>query len=1122
MIQEKLFNNFLILDGAYGTEFQKLEFNEALWEGSDGCWELLNLTAPELIQGVHESYLKAGADIIKANSFGALPWVLDEFERGSQTYEINLVAAKIAKASAAKFENRYVCASLGPGTKLPSLGHITYEEMEAGYYLAATAHIEGGSDLFLLETCQDPLQIKAAILGIQRALQETNTDIPIMVSVTIETMGTMLVGTPINVIAKTLEPFNLFSIGINCGLGPKEVRNFLEELSASTTKAISVHTNAGLPLNEGGCTVYPMGAEEFAAFESTFADIPGVAIVGGCCGTTPEHIATLKASLQDKTPKKGLGKVKASLTSLFQESALLQDPSPLLVAERTNATGSKAFRELLLKEDFEGILSVAQGQVATGAHALDISVGFAGRDEESDLKKSVALFNNKIAIPLMIDSTQPKALESALKRVGGKPIINSANLEDGIEKFDEIAGLAKKYGAALVCLTIDEKGMAKTKAEKVNIAKRMIERAVNVIGLDPQDLVFDTLTFTLGSGDAEFLTAGMETIEAIRELHDAFPECGYILGLSNISFGLDKEARKYLNSVFLHHCIEAGLSAAILNVAHIIPYANISKEDREVCEKLLFNHEKQIDRLYAFINHFEGKDTTEIASNDAHLSTEEQIVHLLKTGQKEKMLTLLTTAKDELDPSNIINKHLMDGMAEIGEMFGKGEMQLPFVLQSAEVMKASVDYLNDFLPKTTKKTHTTIVLGTVKGDVHDVGKNLVDIILTNNGFKVINIGIKADIEEFIAKAKEYNADALGMSGLLVKSTKIMSDNIKELENRGLNLPVLLGGAALNRKFVDEYCRPFYQSDVHYCRDAFDGLRAMQMIEKGERLTPSQSRETEQPLPEIAWEHHTDKAKDLGASKPLTASSYGKQELVLDDLETAFAWLNLEHIFRKKWGFFKKGMSKAEFEAIKEKEVLPQYEALKKSFLEGLFEPVALYGYYPCRKEGNSIVLADGDKQHTITFPRQQKEPHLCLSDYFRKDSDVIGVSLVSSGMKLKAHTRALYDAGRYHEYFLTHMLSIELAEALADIVHKRFRIDLGLTEGIEKADLGDVKKLGFTGQRYSFGYPACPDMEPNKIIFELLEPERFGITLTESFQIDPEASTSAIITASPHAKYFTV
>lgn len=1074
---------------------------------------------------MHESYLRAGADIIKANSFGALPWVLDEFDRGKDSLEINIAAAKIARESADKFGGRFVAASLGPGTKLPSLGHITYEEMEEGYYIAGVGHIQGGSDLFLLETCQDPLQIKAAILGLERAMEEQGKKLPIMVSVTIETMGTMLVGTPISVVAKTLEPFSIFSIGINCGLGPKEVKSYLEELASSTTKPISIHANAGLPENVGGCTHYPMDEGEFSLLEGDFHEIEGVAIMGGCCGTAPEHIRALKAKLEGKKPKPNrFETLPISLTSLFQESQLNQTPPPLLIAERTNATGSKAFRELLLAENFEGILSVAQDQVRSGAHVLDLSVGFAGRDEEADMRRCAELFNNKISLPLMIDSTQPKAIETALKRVGGKPIINSANLEDGQERFDKIARLAKKYGAALVCLTIDEEGMAKTKEKKVEIARRMHARATKHIGLDERELVFDLLTFTLGSGDEEYFSAGSETIEAIGELHRLYPNIGFTLGLSNISFGLAQEARKYLNSIFLHHCIKNGLSSAILNTAHILPYSSMKKEDIEACERLIFNTEKSSAPLFDFINHFADKKS-EIVDSGEKKDSKTLINDYLKGGQKEKMLKLLVSAKDELGADAIINEHLIEGMKEIGEAFGKGEMQLPFVLQSAEVMKASVDYLNDFLPKSSKKSDTVIVLGTVKGDVHDVGKNLVDIILTNNGFKVINIGIKADISEFLAKAKEHNAKALGMSGLLVKSTKIMSENLEILKEQGVDIPVLLGGAALNRRFVEEYCKPVYEGAVFYCKDAFDGLKAMQAVERGDIEQDKGGKQP--PSPKSSDEASDDNMETRTTSlEPLHPNTlalppfYGSQELVLESLETPFSWLSLEHLFRKKWGFFKKGMEKSAFEEMKHKEILPLYERLKIEFLSGLFEPVALYGYYKCKREGNSIIIEHNGKEFRAEFPREAKPPFRSLADYFREDEDVVGFSLVSSGIKLKNHCKALYEKGEYSNYYFYHMLSIELAEALADLVHKRFRIDLGLTQGVEGDSLEDVKTMGFVGQRYSFGYPMCPLMEYNEIIFELLNPERFGIHLTESFQIDPEASTSALITRSEFAGYF--
>ncbi|DAB31404.1 MAG TPA: methionine synthase, partial [Sulfurospirillum sp. UBA11407] len=822
----------MIIDGAMGTQIQASKISDEQWQELEGCNELLNDSASEVISSIHKAYLKAGADIIKTNTFGALPWVLEDYGIGERTYELALKGAKLVKEACREFSSeqkpRFCAGALGPGTKLPSLGHITYDAMYEGYTQAALGLIDGGVDVFLIETAQDPLQIKAALHALQDVSKEKGFEIPIMVSVTIELSGTMLIGTDATTIYSILEPFDILSLGFNCGTGPEQVAKHVKSLSQICKFPISIHANAGLPQNRGGYTFYPMGPEEFTKLQKSFLEFDGVCMLGGCCGTTPQHILELAKSVEDIKPLPPKGSFPTSIASLFETRALKQDPAPFLIGERSNATGSKAFRELLLAEDYEGTLSVAQQQVRSGAHGIDVSVGFAGRDESKDMLEVITRYTSKILLPLMPDTTQINALEIALKNIGGKPIINSVNLEDGIEKFDKVCSLAKRFGASLVCLTIDEKGMAKTKEQKVEIAERIYELATKKHALNPNDLVFDLLTFTVGSGDSEYFTAAIETIEAIRKFSKRHPEVGFVLGVSNISFGLAKHAREYLNSVFLHHCVEAGLSMAIVNVKNTLPMHKISDEQRKVCEDLLFNRREEGDPLFKFIEYFSDVSTQEEQSDEAYnsLSTREKISKLLIDGDKERMLPLLENAKDEIAPDIIVNEVLINAMKVVGELFGSGKMQLPFVLQSAEVMKASVDFLNPYLPKKEKSSQTTLILGTVKGDVHDVGKNLVDIILSNNGFKVVNIGIKADLEEFLKALKEHQADAIGMSGLLVKSTAVMKENLETMKNLGLNVPVILGGAALTDRFVEEFCRPNYDGPVFYCKDAFEGIEAM--------------------------------------------------------------------------------------------------------------------------------------------------------------------------------------------------------------------------------------------------------------------------------------------------------
>ena len=1148
MIKKLLQERILVIDGAMGTQLQAKanEIPATAWEGKEGCNELLNRTAPDVIRFIHEAYAKVGADIIKTNTFGAMPWVLEEYDLASEAYDLTKRGCELVKevcdAYSTPEKPRFVACSLGPGTKLPSLNHIDYDEMYAGYCESARGAKDGGANLFLLETCQDPLQIKAAI----HACQDTVPEIPIMVSVTIEQNGTMLIGTDAATIATILEPFDIISLGFNCGTGPDMVEKHVRVLSEVWDRPISVHANAGLPQNRGGYTYYPMGPKEFTELEGKFTQIPGVALLGGCCGTTPQHIKALVDAVEGKRPLPPQGKQPRSIASLFEARALHQEPPPFLMGERSNATGSKAFRELLLKSDYEGTLSVAQQQVRSGAHGIDVSVGFAGRDETKDMREVIKLYNEKIPIPLMPDSTQVPAIEVALKHIGGRPIINSANLEDGEEKFDKICQLAKRYGAALVLLAIDEEGMAKTKEKKLAVAERMYERAVKKHGLNPGDLVFDLLTFTVGSGDEEYYTAAIETIEAIRELRSCHPEVGAVLGVSNISFGLEKHAREYLNSVFLHHCVEAGLTMAIVNVKNLIPYHKISEEDRKVCEDLLFNRREEGDPLFKFIEHFSKADKKEAGSDDelAKLPIEEQIHKLLIDGDKERMMPLLEKAKDKIDPEKIINEILIGAMKEVGELFGSGQMQLPFVLQSAEVMKAAVDYLNQFLPKAEKSSQTTLILGTVKGDVHDVGKNLVDILLTNNGFKVINLGIKVELEEFIKAYEEHKAQAIGMSGLLVKSTQVMLENLQEMKRRGITAPMLLGGAALTKRFVDEFCRPAYDGPIFYCRDAFDGIVAMTRIEEGNfdtRLGSDTDEEIEVAIKEE--EEVTIDPANIVLPKPAPVPMppfWGRKTLEIDP-DIAYEWINKRLLFKQRWGYKSKGLSKEEYQKQLDEKVIPAFERLRKE-LRDIFEPTLLYGYWPVRRVDNELYVFGeefgwqrdedanrepieniiGDAIEIFTFPRQKKPPHRCIADYFHDERmDVCAFTCVSAGSKFSEYEGELFKAGKYHEYHLVHGLSVELAEAFAEVVHKQIRIELGILRN-EKPDLRDVKMAGYQGARYSPGYPACPDLELNRHIFNLLKPEEFGITLSETFQIHPEQSTCAIVVYHPDAKYFNV
>ena len=1163
-IKAILDERILVIDGATGTQIQNLEIPTEAWlddKGADqeGCNELLNATAPELMQEVHNAYAKAGADLIKTNTFGTMPWVLDEYDMGERCYELSKLGAKIVKDVCDQYTTpekpRFVLGSIGPGTKLPSLGHIHYDEMFEGYKLTALGLIDGGCDIFMLETCQDPLQIKAALHGCEAASAERQIEVPIMVSVTIELSGSMLIGTDASTIVTILEPFSLLSLGFNCGTGPDQVKKHLKTLSELCAIPISVHANAGLPQNRGGYTYYPMGPDEFTQKQLAFTEFDGVSFLGGCCGTTPQHIHALQKAVSTIKPKKPTGSIAPSIASLFNTTELFQEPAPLLIGERSNSTGSKAFRELIIASDYEGTLTVGQAQVRDGAHCLDVNVEFAGRDGAKDMRAIMELYNQKIPLPLMPDATRVHTMEEGLKCIGGKPIINSVNLEDGEEKFHAICKLAKKYGTALVCLTIDEVGMAKTKEEKVAQAERMYDMAVNVHGIDPRNLVFDMLTFTVGSGDEEYRDAAIQTLEAIRELHIRHPEVGSTLGLSNISFGLDIHARRFLNSVFLHHCLKAGLTTVIINVKHIVPLSKMSDADREICETLLFHPDDQ--SLFKFIEHFSDVKIEDEGADEAYeaLSPEEKIKKLLMDGDKERMIPLVEEARHEIHPDRIVNEILIDAMKVVGELFGSGQMQLPFVLQSAETMKTTVDYLNPYLTKQEKETDTTLVIGTVRGDVHDVGKNLVDIILSNNGFKVVNIGIKCDLEQYLEVAGNQSIQAIGMSGLLVKSTAVMRDNLEEMAKQGITTPVLLGGAALTRDFVDDFCRTIYQGPIFYCRDAFDGVIAMGRIEKHneepsvaldtrlagdmkERVRIEEKQVIIPPLGQIKMPE-----RDITIPTP---PFWGRRVLRKEhlDLEMVFDWVNQKSVIKMHWGYKKGKMEKAAYEKLLEEKVYPAYERLKREFIDReLFDPTILYGYYPVRSNDQELLLFDmsegwnvdananrepfsevqGRATYAFSFPRQRRKPHRALSDFFQHDRhDVIALTCVSAGAKFSAYEKELYDAGKYLEYNMVHGFSVELAEALAEVAHKQIRMDLGILREDEGATLRDVRMRRYQGARYSFGYAACPDLEQSRIIFDLLKPEEFGIELSETFQIHPEQSTTALVVHHGKASYYAV
>ena len=1190
---KRLNEKVLVFDGALGTNLQTLNLTSQDFGGKDGCNEYLVITKPDAIKSVHESFLKAGCDVIETNTFGSNRIVLAEYGLQDRVLELNEKAARLAKELAQKYSTpdhpRFVMGSVGPGTKLPSLGHIGFEELKASYKEQYKGLMAGGVDGILIETCQDLLQTKIAIIAAVEYFKEVGRRLPLMAQVTLEPTGTMLLGTDIQAVITTLEMFPVDVIGMNCATGPAEMTEHVRTLCESSVKHISVLPNAGLPENVGGVAHYHLTPKELADFHERFVKEFGVSIVGGCCGTTPEHLKAVVDRVGKCIPKKRTPKHEPSCASLYGISNYTQKPAPLLVGEQTNANGSKKFKQLLEHEDYDAIVGVAREAVKEGAHLVDLCVAYVGRDEKKDMVESISRFNQQVTVPVMIDSTEYAVIEEALKHIAGKPVINSINLEDGGERLRKICPMAKKYGAALVVLTIDEKGMAKTREEKLRIAKRIYQIVTQQYGIQPEDLFFDLLTFTLGSGSEEFRNAAPETIAAIRRLKKELPGVHTILGVSNISFGLAPHARQILNSVFLHECLEAGLDAAIVHAKKIVPLFKISADDLEAAKRLL--HNKWIDGkdpLQEYIAHFSKKQGTVEAPRERAGTIEEILKNHILDGSSNGLSADLDLALRKYKPLEIINEHLLGGMKVVGELFGAGKMQLPFVLQSAEVMKKAVAYLEKFMDKKEGQERGRIVLATVKGDVHDIGKNLVDIILTNNGYKVFNIGIKQPVDAIVKAAIENRADAIGLSGLLVKSTLIMKEDLEEMSRRGIKLPVICGGAALTERFVERDLTQVYQGPVHYGRDAFSGLKIMEGL-KGTGTSPtavSQSPLTqkgaqapfkeEQPLKKDSDDSSGQKGTGIFSSekeaRPLQAAPkpsaprspsistprrvdgiphgeikprgpsfhvhrdnpipqppfFGYRIIKNLRMLDVFPWVNKIALYRAQWQFKQGDRTPREFELYLQENVEPIFERFKaQTVREKILEPKVIYGFYKCYSEGNDLVVLDGAAQSELTrftFPRQSREPYQCLADFFRPkggELDIVALQAVTVGKRASEMEQKLFKANKYTEYLYLHGLSVETAEALAEYTHLLIRRDLGIDKQ-DKRTKDEIFRQGYQGSRYSFGYPACPNLEDQEKLFQLLPAEKIGITLSEAFQMAPEQSTSAIIVHHPQAKYFSV
>ncbi|MBN1491043.1 MAG: methionine synthase [Phycisphaerae bacterium] len=1126
----------LFFDGAMGTSVHQYDLSLSDYDGLENCTEILVLTRPDVIGEIHRAFLAVGCDAVETDTFGANKVVLAEFGIADRTYELNRRAAELAREAAAAFRTperpRFIVGSMGPGTKLPTLRHTSWAVLEDSYAEQTRGLLDGGVDVLLLETCQDILQTKAAIAGIEIAMAEKGRRVPIMVQVTMETTGTMLVGTDIAAATVAIEAYpQVVALGLNCATGPQEMSEHIRYLSANWPRKISVLPNAGLPQLVDGRPHYPLTPDELARWLSEFVETDGVDIVGGCCGTTPEHLAAVIEAIGTRPPKPRCVSLPPSVSSVYQACTIRQENSFLIVGERTNANGSRKFRQLLEAEDYDGMVRVAREQVRGGSHVIDVCGAFVGRDEAADMREIIGRFATEVPVPLMIDSTEAPVIEESLRLAGGKCIVNSVNLEDGEKRCAAVLPLCRQYGAAVVALTIDEEGMARTADRKVAVAKRIFELATRKYGMRAGDLIFDPLTFTICTGNTDDRRLALETLDAIARIKAELPECHTLLGVSNVSFGIAPAARHVLNSVFLHYACERGLDAAIVHASGIEPLYKIDEAQRETARRLIFDEREAGDPLGQLLGLFSDAKPRAARAPTASLPIEQRLKQRIIDGDRTDLAADLDEAMAQYAPLDIINRFLLDGMKVVGELFGSGQMQLPFVLQSAETMKAAVAHLEPHMEKTASDSKGRIVLATVKGDVHDIGKNLVDILLTNNGYTVYNLGIRQPINAIIDAWQEHGADAIGLSGLLVKSTLVMRDDLEVLNERGLTPPVILGGAALTRDYVERDLRSIYRGSLMYAKDAFDGLHWMAAIAAGEMPAAGET-PTAPPKPvgaAAAPAGAIPARSAIATDGPIpTPPFWGSRVIEQIPLRAALAYINEVMLFQVQWQFKKKGRPADEFAKYIDAEVRPIYRDLvARCEREQILQPRAIYGYWPCHAEGDALVVFDPeepDREITrFVFPRQKKKPFWCLADFFRPaesgEKDVVAFSIVTAGSRASEIARQWFEQDRYRDYLYLHGLGVETAEALAEYIHKQVRIELGIA-GRDARDRRELFKQGYQGSRYSFGYPACPRLEDQVQLFELLEPERIGVRLTEEFQIDPEQSTSALICHHVEARYF--
>ncbi|GAA2453138.1 methionine synthase [Actinomadura vinacea] len=1149
-LRQALKQRVVVADGGMGTMLQDAGPTLDDFQGHEGCNEILNVTRPDIVRGVHTAYFDAGVDCVETNTFGANLGNLGEYDITERIFELAEAGARLAREVADSYSTperpRWVIGSVGPGTKLPTLGHVPFAELRDAYQLNAEGLIAGGAQAILVETCQDLLQAKAALIGAKRAIAAAGADTVLIGQVTIEQNGAMLMGSEIGAALTALEPLDLDLIGLNCATGPAEMSEHLRYLARHARIGLSCMPNAGLPELTSDGAHYPLTPGQLADAHDTFTRDFGLSLVGGCCGTTPEHLRQVVERVRGREPAERRPRPENGAASLYQHVPFRQDTSYLAIGERTNANGSKAFREAMLDERWDDCVKIARDQARDGAHMIDLCVDYVGRDGVGDMKELAFRFATAATLPIVLDSTETPVIEAGLEMLGGRAVVNSVSFEDGDgegSKLRRLMPIVREHGAAVVVMCIDEEGQARTAEWKVRIAARMIEELTGNWGMRVEDIIVDCLTFTIGTGQEESRRDALETIEAIRGLKRRHPNVQTTLGLSNVSFGLNPAARIVLNSVFLNECADAGLDSAIVHASKILPMARIPEEQRKVALDLVYDRRTEgYDPLIRFMELFEGVDTAALKADRAAellaLPLWERLKRRIVDGELDGLNADLDEALAQRPALEIVNDVLLDGMKTVGELFGSGQMQLPFVLQSAEVMKTAVAYLEPHMEKADDGGKGRIVLATVKGDVHDIGKNLVDIILSNNGYEVVNLGIKQPMSAILEAARDKQADVVGMSGLLVKSTVIMKENLEELNSRGLaeEWPVLLGGAALTRAYVEQDLAELFDGEVRYARDAFEGLRLMDAFmavkrgEEGAQLPPLRERRVKRRGArfEVTEPEDMPARSDVAADNKLPEPPFFGDRIVKGiPLNDYAAFLDERATFMGQWGLKPaRGGDGPSYEELVETEGRPRLRMwLDRVQTEGLIEAAVVYGYYPAVSEGDDLVLLndDGSERERFTFPRQRRDRHLCLADFFRPrasgEVDVAAFQLVTVGSKISQATGELFAKNSYRDYLELHGLSVQLTEALMEYWHTRIRSELGFG-GEDSSDVEDFFKLGYRGARFSFGYAACPDLEDRVKLVRLLDPERVGVSLSEELQLVPEQSADALVVHHPEAKYF--